>query len=73
MNELPKSPDLQNIFQLILNEADQLFLLSDKTALNLNKKKIRTPEMMKLFYRSIHKKMHMKRINFKKKNKITFF
>jgi len=39
LNELPKSPDLQNIFQLILNEADQLFLLSDKTALNLNKKK----------------------------------
>ena len=51
----------------MLEEANNEFEKSDLLKKSIDKKKIVGSEIMKLFYKSIHKKMFKKKINFKKK------
>ena len=73
INELVKNPELQEVFQKILEEANVFFLESDLLKKKMNPKKILAPEIMKLFYKSIHAKMYRKKISFDKKIRLNNF
>ena len=50
-----------------------LFKKADKISKNLDKKKIIASELMKQFYKKIHKKMFNKNIDIEKKVRLNFF
>tara|TARA_B100000579_G_scaffold359151_1_gene315768 strand:+ start:920 stop:1756 length:837 start_codon:yes stop_codon:yes gene_type:complete len=64
---LKNNPNIQNILQDLLFEANVHFLESDELSENFSKKNIIASEVMKLFYRTLHKKMFKKKIDFNKK------
>ncbi len=64
---LKNNPNLQNILQDLLTEANMYFLESDKLSESFDKKNIVGSEVMKLFYRTLHKKMFKKKIDLNKK------
>ncbi|MBS91446.1 MAG: hypothetical protein CMM95_00110 [Rickettsiales bacterium] len=69
---LKKNSKIQNILQDLLIEANFYFLKSDKLSENFDKKKIVGSEIMKLFYRTLHKKMFNKNIHLNKKIKLNY-
>ena len=71
MASLQVSPYLQNIFQDILMEAETYFQKSLIESKGLDEKKIIASEVMKLFYKKIHKKMFRKHININKRIKLS--
>ena len=62
MNTLVKSPFLQKLLQDILEDAEKYFNKAKRETLKLDKNKIHAPELMKLFYFKIFKKMYEKEI-----------
>ena len=73
IKNLEKANKIQEILQDILRDADKFFKKADMLSINLDKKKIIASELMKQFYKKIHKKMFNKNINIKKKVKLNFF
>ena len=73
IKNLEKTNKIQDVLQDILRDADDFFKKSDELSKNLDPKKIVASELMKQFYKKIHKKMFKKRINIKKKVKLNFF
>ena len=69
--EIKNNPYLQNIFQDILMEAETYFQKSLIESKGLDEKKIIASEVMKLFYKKIHKKMFRKHININKRIKLS--
>ena len=66
-------PKLQNILQDILHEANIFFEKSNIEAKKISKKQIIASEIMKTFYKAIHKKMFKKKIHIEKKIKLNYF
>ncbi len=64
-------PKLQNIFQDILEEADNYFNKATMESKKIDKKKIIAAEIMKSFYKAIHSKLYNKEIRFKNKVKLS--
>ena len=73
ITNLEKANKIQEVLQEILKDADDFFKKADELSINFDKKKIVASELMKEFYKKIHKKMFKKKINFKKKIKLNFF
>ena len=73
IKNLEKTNKIQEVLQDILRDADKFFKKADKLSINIDKKKIIASELMKQFYKKIHKKMFNKNINIKKKVKLNFF
>ena len=73
LDKLENDPKIQKVLQEILKEAHSYFKKSDDLAKKISKSKITAPEIMKLFYKKIHKKMWQKKIDFEKKIKLNFF
>ena len=73
LKKLKNNPYLQKIFQDILMEAETYFQKSLTESKSLDKKKIIASEIMKLFYKRIHKKMFKKHININKKIKLSIW
>ncbi len=73
ITNLEKANKIQEVLQEILRDADDFFKKADELSINFDKKKIVASELMKEFYKKIHKKMFKKKINFKKKIKLNFF
>ena len=73
LKNIDNNPFIQNILQEMLEEANNEFEKSDLLKKNIDKKKIVGSEIMKLFYKSIHKKMFKKKINFKKKVRLNIW
>jgi phytoene synthase len=73
IDQLKKNPKLQKIFQKTLEEANIFFIQSDLLKKKMNVKKLLAPEIMKLFYKSLHSKMYKKKINFDKKVRLNNF
>ena len=73
IKNLDKTNKLQDVLQDILKDADNFFKRADELSKNLDPKKIIASELMKQFYKTIHKKMFKKRINIKKKVKLNSF
>ena len=73
ISNLDKTKKIQYVLQDILKDADMFFKRADEISKNLDKKKIIASELMKQFYKKIHKKMFKKNINIKKKVKLNFF
>ena len=73
LKKIKKNPYLQKIFQDILMEAETYFQKSLIESKNLDKKKIIASEIMKLFYKKIHKKMFKKHININKRIKLSIW
>ena len=71
LKKLENNPYLQKIFQDILMDAENYFQKSLIESKSLDKKKIIEPEIMKLFYIKIHKKMFKKQININKRIKLS--
>ena len=71
LKKIENNPYLQKIFQDILMEADTYFQKSLIESKSLDKKKIIASEIMKLFYKKIHKKMFKKHININKRIKLS--
>ena len=70
---LDKTNKIQEVLQDILKDADKFFKKADKISKNLDKKKIIASELMKQFYKKIHKKMFNKNIDIEKKVRLNFF
>ena len=70
---LDKKNKIQQVLQDILKDADKFFKKADEISINLDQKKIIASELMKQFYKKIHKKMFNKNINIKKKVRLNFF
>ncbi len=66
-------PKLQNVFQDMLSEANANFKKSLLESKKIHKKKIIASELMKAFYKNIHRKMFRKKINFKEKIRLNIF
>ena len=73
LRKIEKNPYLQKIFQDILMDAETYFQKSLIESKSLDKKKIVASEIMKLFYKKIHKKMFKKHININKKIKLSIW
>ena len=73
LKKIEYNPYLQKIFQDILMEAETYFQKSLIESKSLDKKKIIAPEIMKLFYKKIHKKMFNKHININKRIKLSIW
>ena len=73
IKKIKHNPFLQNIFQDILKDAQTYFQKSLVESKSLDKKKIVASEIMKLFYKKIHKKMFMKHIDINKKIKLSIW
>ncbi|MEL0125179.1 MAG: squalene/phytoene synthase family protein [Alphaproteobacteria bacterium] len=73
LKKIKNNPYLQKIFQDILMEAETYFQKSLIESKNLDKKKIIASEIMKLFYKKIHKKMFKKHININKRIKLSIW
>ena len=73
LKKIEKNPYLQKIFQDILMEAETYFQKSLIESKSLDKKKIIASEIMKLFYKKIHKKMFKKHININKRIKLSIW
>ena len=73
LSNLDKTNKIQEVLQDILKEADKFFKKADKISKNLDKKKIIASELMKQFYKKIHKKMFNKNIDIEKKVRLNFF
>ena len=73
LKNIDNNPCIQNILQEMLEEANNEFEKSDLLKKSIDKKKIVGSEIMKLFYKSIHKKMFKKKINFKKKVRLNIW
>ena len=73
LKKIEYNPYLQKIFQDILTEAETYFQKSLIESKSLDKKKIIAPEIMKLFYKKIHKKMFNKHININKRIKLSIW
>ena len=70
---LQENSKIQNVLQDILQEAKFFFDESDKLSKKIDKKKIIASEVMKHFYKKIHKKMFGKHLNLEKKVKLGLF
>jgi len=70
---LQENSKIQKVLQDILQEAKFFFDESDKLSKRIDKKKVIASEVMKHFYRKIHKKMFNKHLDLKKKVKLSFF
>lgn len=70
-NILVKSPFLQKLLQDILEDAGTYFNKAKRETLKLDKNKILAPELMKLFYYKIFKKMYAKDISIEEKVKLS--
>ena len=73
LKKIENNPYLQKIFQDILMEAETYFQKSLIESKSLDKKKLIAPEIMKLFYKKIHKKMFNKHININKRIKLSIW
>ena len=73
LKKIDKNPYLQKIFQDILMDAETYFQKSLIESKSLDKKKIIASEIMKLFYKKIHKKMFKKHININKRIKLSIW
>ena len=73
LSNLGKTNKIQEVLQDILKDADKFFKKADKISKNLDKKKIIASELMKQFYKKIHKKMFNKNIDIEKKVRLNFF
>ena len=73
LRKIKNNPYLQKIFQDILMEAETYFQKSFVESKSLDKKKIIASEIMKLFYKKIHKKMFNKHININKRIKLSIW
>ena len=73
LRKIKNNPYLQKIFQDILMEAETYFQKSFVESKSLDKKKIIASEIMKLFYKKIHKKMFKKHININKRIKLSIW
>ena len=73
ISNLEKTKKIQEVLQEILSDADNFFKKADELSINFDKKKIVASELMKEFYKKIHKKMFKKKIYLKKKVKLNFF
>ena len=73
LSNLDKTNKIQDVLQDILKDADKFFKKADKISKNLDKKKIIASELMKQFYKKIHKKMFNKNIDIEKKVRLNFF
>jgi len=73
LRKIKNNPYLQKIFQDILTEAETYFQKSFVESKSLDKKKIIASEIMKLFYKKIHKKMFNKHININKRIKLSIW
>ena len=73
LSNLDKTNKIQEVLQDILKDADKFFKKADKISKNLDKKKIVASELMKQFYKKIHKKMFNKNIDIEKKVRLNFF
>jgi len=73
ISNLEKTNKIQEVLQEILRDADDFFKKADELSINLDQKKIVASELMKEFYKKIHKKMFKKNINIEKKVKLNFF
>jgi len=73
LKKIKNNPYLQKIFQDILMEAETYFQKSLIESKSLDKKKIIASEIMKLFYKKIHKKMFKKHININKRIKLSIW
>ena len=73
MNILVKSPLLPKLLQDILEDAETYFKKAKSESLKLDKDKILAPELMKLFYYKIFKKMYEKDISIKDKIKLSIW
>ena len=73
LSNLDKTNKIQEVLQDILKDADKFFKKADKISKNLDKKKIIASELMKQFYKKIHKKMFNKNIDIEKKVRLNFF
>ena len=73
MKTLLNSPELHQVLQDLLEEAEQYFLEAEKVSYKLDKEKIKASETMKLFYKTIHNKMYKKKFNYRKKIKLNIF
>ena len=71
ISNLENEPKLQLIFQEILDEANSLFKKAELESRKIDRNKIIASELMKVFYKSIHEKMHKKFINVKKRIKLS--
>ena len=67
LDKLENDPKIQKVLQEILKEAHSYFKKSDDLAKKISKSKIIAPEIMKLFYKKIHKKMWQKKLTLKKR------
>ena len=72
LSNLDKTNKIQEVLQDILKDADKFFKKADKISKNLDKKKIIASELMKQFYKKIHKKMFNKNIDIEKKVRLNF-
>ena len=73
ISNLEKTKKIQEVLQEILSDADNFFKKADELSINFDKKKIVASELMKEFYKKIHRKMFKKKIYLKKKVKLNFF
>lgn len=73
LKKIKNNPYLQKIFQDILMDAETYFQKSLIESKSLDKKKIIASEIMKLFYKKIHKKMFKKHININKRIKLSIW
>lgn len=71
MNVLVKSPSLQKLLQDVLEDAETYFNKAKRETLELDKNKILAPELMKLFYYKIFKKMYAKDISIQEKVRLS--
>lgn len=62
-----KNPSLQNVLQEVLKEALRYFKKSDQLSKKLNEKQIIASEIMKFFYKALHKKMYNKKVDLTRK------
>ena len=62
-----KNPLLQNVLQEVLKEALRYFKKSDQLSKKLNEKQIIASEIMKFFYKALHKKMYNKKVDLTRK------
>ena len=67
ISNLEKTNKIQEVLQEILGDADDFFKKADEIINKFRQKKIIASELMKEFYKKIHKKMFKKKLILKKK------